>query len=109
MATTEERVDFFREICVLISVLHAEGIDLMPTCFYRSQAEQQVVFNQGKSKTLNSMHTEWAAMDFVLIKNNQLIWRHDLAYDRAGELWMGMGHTWGGRWESLNDIYHFEF
>lgn len=109
MATNGERVDFFRDICTLIEMLRAENIELMPTCFYRTQREQEVLFAQGKSKTLHSRHSDWMAIDFVLIKNNQLVWKDSPEYQRAGELWKTMLHTWGGDWESLGDIYHFEF
>jgi len=109
MAKTDDRVKFFQDIGELIWHLKSEKIELMPTCFYRSPQEQEILYAQGKSKTLNSRHREWLAMDFVLIRHGLPIWNRDVAYDRAGELWKGMGHTWGGDWESLGDIYHFEF
>lgn len=109
MAKTDDRVKFFQEISALIIQLESEHIEFMPTCFYRTQAEQAILFAQGKSKTLNSKHQEWLAVDFVLIKFGQLIWKREAGYDRAGEIWKNMGHTWGGDWESLGDIYHFEF
>jgi len=109
MAKTDDRVSFFQDICELIWHLKSEKIELMPTCFYRTREEQLTLYNQGKSKVLHSKHQDWLAIDFVLVRHGQLIWKDDAAYHRAGELWKGMGHTWGGDWESLGDIYHFEF
>jgi len=109
MAKTEDRVRFFKDICDLIVELKGLGIDFMPTCFYRSPEDQKTLYNLGKSKTLNSAHQDWLAIDFVLVKNGKLIWNEDPGYQKAGEIWESMGHTWGGRWPSLNDIYHFEF
>ncbi len=109
MAQTNGRVKFFQEISALIIQLESEHLEFMPTCFYRNQSEQAILFSQGKSKTLNSKHTEWLAIDLVLIKFGVLVWKEDPAYKKAGEFWKSMGHTWGGDWESLGDIYHFEF
>ncbi len=109
MAPTNDRVKFFQEISELISHFKVAGVDFMATCFYRTQCEQAVLFAQGKSKTLQSKHTEWLAIDFVLVRYGQLIWKEDPEYKKMGEFWKSMGHTWGGDWESLGDIYHFEF
>jgi len=109
MAKTDDRVKFFQEISTLIIQLESEHIEFMPTCFYRTQSEQAVLYAQGKSKTLNSKHTEWLAMDLALVNFGQLVWKESPAYKKAGELWKSMGHVWGGDWESLGDIYHFEF
>ena len=109
MATNEDRIKFFQDISDLISILKAEKIEMMPTCFFRTQSEQQILYSQGKSQTLDSQHTKWLAIDLVLVRFGQLIWRTDKDYDRAGQVWESLGHTWGGRWESLQDIYHFEF
>lgn len=109
MAKTDTRVKFFQEISELINQLRNENIEFMPTCFYRPQSEQAVLFAQGKSKTLNSKHTEWLAIDLVLFQFGGLFWKDCPEYKRAGDLWKSMGHTWGGDWESLGDIYHFEF
>jgi len=109
MAKTDDRVKFFQEISALIIQLESEHIEFMPTCFFRTQSEQAVLYAQGKSKTLQSKHTEWLAMDLVFVRFGQLVWKPAVEYDKAGELWKSMGHTWGGDWESLGDIYHFEF
>jgi hypothetical protein len=109
MAKTDDRVKFFQEISALIIQLESEHMEFMPTCFFRTQSEQAVLYAQGKSKTLNSKHTEWLAIDFVLIRYGKPIWGDCREYQKAGELWKSMGHTWGGDWDSLGDIYHFEF
>lgn len=109
MAQTNDRVKFFQEISALIIQLESEHLEFMPTCFYRTSGEQITLYNQGKSKVLDSKHQHWLAIDLVLIKFGQLVWKDSPEYKRAGELWKSMGHTWGGDWESLGDIYHFEF
>ena len=104
----ENRVKFFQDIALMITQLKNEGIEFMPTCFFRSQIEQEEMVKKGLSKTLNSKHTKWLAIDFVLIKDNKLVWKRCKEYERAGEIWEGLGNIWGGNWQSLTDIYQFE-
>jgi len=108
MNSTAKRVKFFKEISDLIKSLSDEGIEFMPTCFFRTTDEQITLYNQGKTKVQHSKHQDWLAIDFVLVRNGKPFWERTHEYERAGELWEELGGVWGGRWESLNDIYHFE-
>ncbi len=108
MNNAEKRVKFFQLIAQLILDCKNSGIELMPTCYHRTIDEQIRLFKQGKSKTLKSKHLNWLAMDFVLIKNGEPVWSRTQEYEKAGEIWESLGGTWGGRWDKLNDIYHFE-
>ncbi len=109
MATIQDRIKFFQDISELITQMKGLNIEFMPTCFYRTKSEQITLFALGTSHTLESKHQEWLAMDLVLIKFGNLEWKETLEYKKAGDLWKSWGHTWGGDWESLGDIYHFEF
>ena len=108
MTPTDKRVDFFRAIAFLIGQLDSEGIKMMPTCFHRTSDEQLTLYNQGKTKVLHSKHQDWLAIDLVLVKDGELVWERTPEYEKAGERWEMVGGVWGGRWKSLNDIYHFE-
>jgi hypothetical protein len=108
MASTADRISFFREISLLIEEMDRQGHSFMPTCFFRSTDDQVVLYNQGKSKVMHSKHQEWIAMDLVLVRNGDLIWQDDPAYEAAGAYWESLHNTWGGRWKTLHDIYHFE-
>jgi len=109
MTQTEKRVKFFQDIALFITQLANEGIQFMPFSFYRSIEEQKALVKQGMSKTLNSKHLRWLAIDLVLIENGKPIWKRTSTYDRAGEIWKQLGHVWGGDFKELSDIYHFEF
>jgi peptidoglycan L-alanyl-D-glutamate endopeptidase CwlK len=109
VSSVSDRVKFFNDFCELMNDLKYRGVEFMVTCFHRTPEEQSRLVKEGKSLTLNSKHLEWLAIDVVLVKNGGLVWKRCEEYDLAGSLWEGMGHTWGGRWESLEDIYHFEF
>ena len=52
-------------------VLKISPIDFSITCGYRSELYQKKLYNEGKSKTLNSKHTQCKAIDFVPYINNK--------------------------------------
>lgn len=84
------------------------GIEVLPTCYHRTQAEQDILFEDGKSLVHYSKHQDWLAIDIVIVRDGELIWRKDDDYEWLGSVWEGMGHIWGGRWTSLKDVYHFQ-
>lgn len=93
----------------LLSFAKAEGVALICTSFYRTQAEQDRLYEMGKSKVRHSKHQDWLAVDLAVVNEDGTIqWAADGRYQKLGEKWEELGGIWGGRWESLRDIYHFE-
>jgi hypothetical protein len=84
------------------------NIDVLPTCFKRTQAEQDVLFKDGKSRVQHSAHQDWLAIDIVIVREGVLIWKIDSDYEWLGSVWEGMGHIWGGRWKTFKDGCHFQ-
>lgn len=86
-------------------------LDIFVTETYRSQARQNELWEQGRSKpgsivtwTLNSRHTSRMAWDIATNGNNL----YDMATIRkAGAIAQGLGITWGGGWYTP-DYLHFE-
>lgn len=109
MSSTINRVNFFRNVSLLVTQCANEGISLMPFSFYRSHAEQKILVEQGKSRRIDSLHRQWLAIDLVLVHDHELVWRRTSEYDRAGAIWTALGGVWGGNWKSFPDIFHFEF
>ena len=114
MNRTQQRIEFFKNFASLTTVSASSGIDFLVTCFYRSPEEQRQKFDEGKSQcdgyTKKSRHQLWLAIDVVLIDDDsQCVWAHVPEYDTMGQMWEAMGGEWGGRWESLGDIYHFQY
>ena len=109
MTRVEKRIKFFQLVSTLVLRLKAKGIDVMPFSFYRSPKEQARLFKEGKTKTLHSKHQQWLAIDFVIVKDNKLIWERCKEYEILGEEAKSLGLIWGGDWKDLNDIYHVEF
>jgi hypothetical protein len=46
-------------------------------------------------------------MDFVIIKDGELIWSECPEYHTAGRIWKRLGGRWGGDF-SFKDFGHFE-
>ena len=114
MTRTEQRIDFFNKFAAFTTVAVSSGIDFLVTCFYRPPAEQEKLFNEGKSMcdgyTKKSRHQLWLDIDIVLVDDTgQCVWAHVPEYDTLGQMWEAMGGEWGGRWASLGDIYHFQY
>jgi len=106
---TQRRINFFQDFCWLVQIAKMRrGIEVLPTCYHRSQAEQDILFNDGKSLVKVSKHQDWLAIDIVVVRDGELIWRIDDDYEWLGSVWEAMGHIWGGRWASFKDGCHFQ-
>jgi len=107
-----KRVDFLYMIGSLLQFANDECINVICAAFYRTEAEQKKLFDQGLSKcdgvNIRSPHQDWLAMDFYIVKNDELVLDRVQEYDMLGNRWEDIGGVWGGRFASLNDIYHFE-
>lgn len=97
-------------------------IDYIVTCTYRSQAEQDALYAQGRTApgkkvtwTRHSRHTQRTAFDIAILVNGKLVWNPTLdadgdgvaEYTEAGLIGEKVGLTWGGRW-SNPDAPHFQ-
>ncbi len=104
---------FFNKFSAFTSLATASGINFLVTCYHRSKEEQKKKFDEGKSQRdgtiKKSSHQKWLAIDIVIVKSNVLQWSRIPEYNTLGTIWKTLGGVWGGDWESLNDIYHFQY
>lgn len=79
----------------------------------RTKERQKVLFDEGKSQTMNSRHITGKAVDIAVIREGEVTW--DFKYYQqvadhikkvAKELKIEI--VWGGDWTSLRDGPHFE-
>lgn len=99
------------------------GVPFIVTCTYRSQAEQEMLWAQGRTRpgpkitwTKNSQHTLRRAFDIVVCKDGIPNWNykadvdedHVSDYEEAGAIAEGLGLEWGGRWAKSPDYCHFQ-
>ena len=110
----------------LIKETKKSGITILITDGFRSQLEQDVLYQQGRSgdgqivtnvKGGDSYHNYGLAIDFALrTSKGKVIW--DLEYDgnhNGQSDWMevvaiakSLGFTWGGDWSSFKDYPHLQ-
>lgn len=101
----------------LVRVVH-RAIELSPldfaiTCGTRSQAEQDRLVAEGKSKTRNSRHLTGHAVDFVALIDGRASW-HFPYYKQIADAFkhaaveLGIAIVWGGDWVTFRDGPHIE-
>lgn len=79
----------------------------------RTQERQQVLFDDGKSQTLNSRHLTGDAVDLGAWVDGKVSWEWELyeviakAMKAAAEE-LDFEITWGGDWNTIKDGPHFE-
>jgi peptidoglycan L-alanyl-D-glutamate endopeptidase CwlK len=99
----------------LLTVFREElGVELVITAGYRSQAEQDKLYDQGRTRpgpvvtwSRTSKHTQGRAFDITVkgLTPNQVprsVWY------AIGEVGEAIGLKWGGRWRGKKDMPHFE-
>jgi peptidoglycan LD-endopeptidase CwlK len=107
---------------VHIAACAAEDIDILITCTYRTAAEQDALYAQGRTapghiitnaKGGQSMHQYRVAYDLVLMQNGKPVWDtsgdNGKLWERIGELGEAQGLEWAGRWTSFKEMPHFQF
>lgn len=99
-----------------------KGLDVLVTCTFRSNEEQDKLYRQGRdghpgrivtnAKAGQSKHNVGLAMDVVPLVNGKAVW------DAESSLWRVMwaiAHdvdpriNWGGNWKGFRDIPHYEW
>lgn len=112
---------------LLIERCHARGVPIVITQGLRTIAEQNALYEQGRTKPGvivtnakggHSFHNFGLAIDFVLLmpdgKNVSWDMRRDGNYDKTSD-WLEVveeakkiGFEWGGDWKTFKDYPHFE-
>ena len=98
---------------VMLEAIENAPFDFGITEGLRSKERQLELYNQGKSKTLNSRHLTGKAVDVVIFIGNEVTW--DLKYYKvlsehikAVAKLNDVAIEWGGDWKSFVDAVHFE-
>jgi hypothetical protein len=100
----------------LIDKAKNEGIDLLITSGYRTYAEQDELYKQGRTKKGaivtnakggQSNHNFGLAFDVVPVVNGKLDWK-STQWNKIGKIGKSLGFKWGGNWTSIKDYPHFE-
>jgi len=98
---------------VIEEAIKESPLDFSITEGLRTKERQKVLFDTGKSQTMNSRHITGKAVDIAVIREGEVTW--DFKYYQlvaehikkvAKEL--GIDIVWGGDWQSFKDGPHFE-
>lgn len=103
----------------LIRRAYGEGIYVQISSGYRSNAEQQKLYNQGRTTPGNivtnarpgqSVHNYGLAIDFFLVSDdgNTALWTVNDKWKRVAAIGKSMGFQWGGDWKSFPDYPHLD-
>ena len=94
--------------------MKAEGIDYILTCTTRTQADQDKLWNQGRTTkgpivtwTRKSKHILGEAFDIAIMKDGKISWDKD-DYIRPAEIGQEVGLIAGAFWARSKDYPHFE-
>lgn len=103
----------------LLADAKAQGLDLIVTQGLRTMAEQQALYDQGRTtpgnivtnaKPGSSWHNFGLAFDVAVVVNGKPTWPNDAAlWKRIGDIGKAAGLVWGGDFKSFVDMPHFEY
>lgn len=103
----------------LVTKAHAEKIYIIISQGFRSIAEQDALYAQGRTtpgkivtnaKGGQSYHNYGLAFDFAVLDNISTVnWNVDSRWKRVGVLGKALGLEWGGDWTSFKDYPHFQY
>ena len=101
------------------------GIDIIITCTYRSNEEQQIEYDKGRKNTLRkttnakpgeSLHNITAnnkpasrAFDVVPMVNGKCVWNNeDPLWQQVGIIGKSLGLEWAGDFKTFKEYPHFQ-
>ena len=79
----------------------------------RTKERQQILYDTGKSQTMNSRHLTGHAVDVYAWKDGAVSWEFEdyetinVAFSQAAKL-TNIPYVWGGSWKTFKDGPHFE-
>lgn len=108
--------DLVTKVKRLISLAAADGHTLIVTQAFRSIAQQNALYAQGRTKPGKivtnarggqSNHNKGTAVDLAFVVNGAVTWEESL-YRKLGKYAQAVGLKWGGDWKRFKDKPHVE-
>ncbi|MBI1913024.1 MAG: M15 family metallopeptidase [Deltaproteobacteria bacterium] len=96
MSLGEKQRKFPLMIAELVQFAYGNGYELTFGEAYRTEEQQRIYVESGRSKTMNSKHRDRLAVDFNLFRNGVYLTDKE-KYKMLGERWEQLGGRWGGR------------
>jgi peptidoglycan L-alanyl-D-glutamate endopeptidase CwlK len=112
------RPELITKVRMLLTEASARGHVLIVTQGLRTDAEQDALYAQGRTKpgaivtyarAGESAHNFGAAVDFAFLVDGAISWDDALPWADIGAIGESLGLVWGGRWEGKKrDRPHLE-
>ena len=116
MRLSEKQADFFDMVWELRDMvqpfLEASKVYIKVDSWTRTPIEQKLLFENGRTNSINSMHLSGLAVDLLIYRDGEPLGEDCPIYQFMGEHWEKIGGRWGGRWKvpsGERDVYHFEY
>ena len=109
MTLGENQEKFMQDVEKLLSYLHQNDYSVRGGELERTQAQQEIYYNTGKSKTMNSNHLKRCAIDLHIFKAGKWL-QTKQELQEIGNYWesLNSSNRWGGNFISFLDTPHFE-
>lgn len=109
MKLSDEQWEFLKDVAKLINYAEKIAVKLTGGELYRTEEQQRIYLENGKSKTMLSYHLKRLAIDFNFFVDDNPVYEHELI-TKMGEYWESLNekNRWGGNFKSLKDTPHFE-
>lgn len=111
MTLSDQQFEFIKDVSALIDfIANVKGYKVTAKHLMRSQEEQQRLYDDGLSQTLESNHLYSCAIDLVIFKDGKTpCWDWE-ELKEIGQFWENLNklNRWGGFWKSFRDVPHFE-
>ena len=109
MTLGEHQEAFMKDVEKLLNHIHSNGYSIRGGELERTQAQQEIYYNSGKSKTMNSNHLKRCAIDLHIFRNGKWLQTKE-ELQEIGNYWESLNgsNRWGGNFKSFTDVPHFE-
>jgi hypothetical protein len=109
MSLVQEQAAFLLDATALIQFATNQGFQVTGGELFRTAEQQEIYVKTGRSKTMNSNHLRRLAIDLNFIKDGKLCYDAKLL-EPIGAYWEALHpkNRWGGHFQSLKDMPHFE-
>lgn len=110
MSLSDEQFEFAKDVALLIQFIERKGWKVTFGEAWRTQEQQDIYYEGGKSQVRYSKHQDRLAIDlnFFTPDGDYVVSRQKL--QPFGTFWESLNkvNRWGGNWENFTDTPHFE-
>jgi hypothetical protein len=101
----QQQFEFLMDTMKLLAFIISQGFVVTYGEVFRTIEQQQIYFNTGRSKTMNSRHLERMAIDLNFFLNGKVV-NNPETLAPIGRYWMSLNpkNRWGGDWNKNGDV-----